>query len=95
MSEAENQITVRVRLFGHYKDRVAANVLENGALVVSLPADGTTTIATLADILAREHVGLNDLLAKTRVAVGVEFANAKTILNHNDEVAFLPPMSGG
>ncbi|MBC8139959.1 MAG: MoaD/ThiS family protein, partial [Armatimonadetes bacterium] len=35
------------------------------------------------------------LLTKTRVAVRETFADADTVLHDGDEIAFLPPMSGG
>ncbi|MBC7806342.1 MAG: MoaD/ThiS family protein [Akkermansiaceae bacterium] len=81
-------LTVRVVLFGHLKD-----VFPRGEASLSLPDGATTTDA--ADALAAQDTRLSDLLVKTRVAVREEFADADTVLRDGDEVAFLPPMSGG
>ena len=82
-------MTVRVLLFGHYRDIAAPD----GTLTVEAPAGVTT--ADLARLLAAQNPRLADLLARTRVAVNAEFADPNTSLADGDEVAFLPPMSGG
>jgi molybdopterin converting factor subunit 1 len=41
------------------------------------------------------HVGLRELRSAMRFAVNGAYAGADTILHEGDEVAFLPPMSGG
>jgi molybdopterin converting factor small subunit len=53
------------------------------------------TVADVAANLAASDARLADLLARTRVAVAADFASPDTILRDGDEVAFLPPMSGG
>lgn len=53
---------------------------------------------TLGDLLADEPEVLAPLrphLASIRIAVNQEFAGMKTELHEGDEVAFLPPVSGG
>ena len=42
-----------------------------------------------------ERPDLRDLRTATRFAVNGEYAAADTPLHDGDEVAFLPPMSGG
>jgi molybdopterin synthase sulfur carrier subunit len=86
-------ITVRVLLFGHYREAVPVSLDSDGVFTVEVPEGATVAAvaAKIADLDAR----LADLLARTRVAVGTEFATAETILSSGDEVAFLPPMSGG
>ena len=79
---------VTVLLFGHYRDAVP-----DGALTIELPAGATA--ADLARMLGQDNPRLSDLLVRTRVAVNAEFADPETPLAENDEVAFLPPMSGG
>lgn len=78
---------VRVLLFGHYRD--VAPQIE----VDALPEPAT--VADLAALLARRDPRLAGLLERTRVAVDAEFAAPDTPLRDGDEVAFLPPMSGG
>jgi molybdopterin converting factor small subunit len=83
-------VTVRVLLFGHYKDRLTAG----GALVLDDLADGST-VTDVAERLAARDARLSSLLQRTRVAVGGDFAAPDAPLRDGDEVAFLPPMSGG
>ena len=60
---------------------------------MSLPDAGHC--ARLAEDLQRRYPGLGDLLTQGRVAVNAEFADADTALHAGDEVAWMPPMSGG
>lgn len=85
-------MTVRVLLFGHYRD-AAPEEAESGAFSREIPEG--QTVADLAARLARSEPRLSDLLLRTRIAVGREFASPDTVLRPGDEVAFLPPMSGG
>lgn len=85
-------MTIRVLLFGHYRDVNSRYTRPDGFVVEVAPG---ATAADLADDLARQDRNLSDLLARTRVAVNAEFASPQTPLCANDEVAFLPPMSGG
>lgn len=79
---------VRVLLFGALKD-----VLARGSDVVEL-ADGTTVEQLLADYLHRtpQIASFADSLA---IAVNREYAVASHVLHEGDEVALLPPVSGG
>lgn len=88
MGVPEDSITVRVLFFGHYRD-----ITGGDALPVNLPKE--STVADLADLLACREPRLSDLLSRTRAAVGADFASADSTLSAGDEVAFLPPMSGG
>ena len=83
-------MTVRILLFGHYKDAAPA---ADGPFPLELPE--RATVADAARLLAERDERLAHLLARTRVAVGAEFARPETPLSEGDEVAFLPPMSGG
>lgn len=81
-------MTVRILFFGHYRD-----VVPEGALTLAL-CDGAT-VSEAAAALATRDTRLSDLLTRTRVAVGGDFAERDAPLTDGDEVAFLPPMSGG
>jgi len=85
-------MTVRVHLFGHYRDAIPADSTAAGFPVEIAP--GGTPIDVAAR-LARTDERLADLTSRTRVAVNAEFAPADTPLADGDEIAFLPPMSGG
>ena len=78
---------VNVRLFGHFSD-LAPEVSE-----ISL-ASGAT-VSDLALVLAARDTRLEGMVALCRAAVNEEYASMDTRLNEGDEVAFIPPMSGG
>ena len=82
-------MTVRILLFGHYRDAAPPD----GTLTLELPEGAT--VADAAAHLAERDARLSQLLTRTRVAVNAEFAASETLLHDGDEVAFLPPMSGG
>ncbi|GAB2594911.1 MoaD/ThiS family protein [Spirosoma areae] len=79
--------SVSVLLFGITRDLTAQS-----AVVVSLPED-----ARVSDLLDQLHgqypalAGIRSLL----VAVNGEYAEADQVLTGNDEIALIPPVSGG
>lgn len=81
-------MTVRALFFGHWRDRAGA-----GELSLDLPEGAT--VADAARVLEEGNPRLAGILEKVRVAVGEEFAAPETPLKDRDELAFLPPMSGG
>ena len=81
-------MTVRALFFAHFQDVVGARERD-----LSVPA--SATVWDLARDLAALYPRLGDLLEHGRVAVNAEFADAATPLRDGDEVAFMPPMSGG
>jgi len=81
-------ITVRMLFFAHLQDVARAH-----EMAVTLPSGATVRDA--AEVLAARAAGFANLLTLTRVAVNAEFADADTVLSENDEVAWMPPMSGG
>lgn len=79
---------MRVLFFGQLKD-----VTGRGEDSLVLP-DG----ACVADVLAeceRRYPKLADFLSACAIAVNQEFASSVTRLKENDEIALLPPVSGG
>ena len=81
-------ITVRMLFFAHLQDVARAH-----EMAVILPTGATVRDA--AEVLAGRAAGFESLLAHTRVAVNAEFADADMVLKSGDEVAWMPPMSGG
>ncbi|BDI30881.1 hypothetical protein CCAX7_29320 [Capsulimonas corticalis] len=79
---------VTVLLFASYQDAAGTDNLR-----LDLP-EGVTA-AGCAETLAATFPALAARLPAGRVAVNAEFADDRTILRDGDEVAFLPPMSGG
>ena len=82
-------MVVRIRLFAQLREHAGADSIE------AVLADG----ATVADALRELSQGppLGELLARlpVRMAVNRELANADTALHAGDELALLPPVSGG
>jgi MoaE-MoaD fusion protein len=79
---------VRLLFFGMLKDLAG----KPGA-VMELPDGGT-----VADLLAACEAGLPEIhgmIASLAVAVNQRYSSAETVLKNEDEVALLPPVSGG
>ena len=81
-------MTLHVRLFARARDLAGAAVL-----VLDLPAGAT--VADLRRTVAATHPTLAPLLARSAVAVNDDFADDTQVLPPNAEVALLPPVSGG
>jgi len=81
-------ITVRLLFFAHLQDVAGAREMS-----LALPEDATVRTAALE--LEKQAAGFQGLLSHARVAVNAEFADADTPLHEGDEVAWMPPMSGG
>lgn len=62
---------------------------------VRLQVRNGTTIAALRMVLAERFEGLRDALETIRFAVNEAFAAEDTVLQGGDEVALIPPVSGG
>lgn len=81
-------MTVTVLFFAHYQDIVGVREQTQ-----TLP-DGAS-VRDLADALARLYPRLEAPLTYARVAVNSDFADPDTLLHNDDEIAFMPPVSGG
>jgi molybdopterin converting factor subunit 1 len=79
---------VRVLFFGVLKDLAGKS-----SDLLDLP-EGALVRDVLAHYLS-EIPGLKEALASLAVAVNQEYAGAETVLRSDDEVALLPPVSGG
>jgi molybdopterin synthase catalytic subunit len=77
-----------VRLFGPAREAVGSETIE-----LALPAEATAADAVAA--LAAAHPGLAGLLPRSRVAVNLEYVDARMRLAPGDEIAILPPVGGG
>jgi molybdopterin converting factor subunit 1 len=79
---------VTVRLFARLRELVGAGELQRDA-----PAGAT--VATVWDGIARDHPAIAPYADSISCAVNAEYARMSTPLGDGDEVAFLPPVSGG
>jgi len=89
VSLAAQQIAVQVRLFATLRERAGAGTLE-----LLLP--GGSTVAAALERLG-EHPGLADVVGRLALATAVnrEYVPAETVLHDGDELALIPPVSGG
>ena len=79
---------VNVRLFARLRDLAGA-----GELVRDVPAPAS--VETVWDALVREVPALAEYRSTMSVAVNAEYARMGSPVRDGDEVAFLPPVSGG
>ncbi len=79
---------VTVRLFARLREIAGAAELDR-----IVPAGSTARVVW--DGLVRDFPELGHYSAMTSVAVNEEYGRMTTAVNDGDEVAFLPPVSGG
>jgi molybdopterin synthase sulfur carrier subunit len=81
-------VRVTVRLFARLRD-----IAGSGELVRE--TDGPATAGDVWRLLASEFPDLSAYERALSVAVNAEYARLSTAVRDGDEVAFLPPVSGG
>ncbi len=79
---------VRTLFFASYRDLADTDELE-----VELPA--TAAVSDLVEHLRASGERWQRLPAAPVVAVNMDYASLSTPLHEGDEVAFIPPVSGG
>lgn len=79
---------VVMKLFGPAREAAGA-----GSIELQLAPAATAADAIAA--LARAYPRLAPLLPRSRVAVNLEYVDARTPLAPGDEIAILPPVGGG
>jgi molybdopterin converting factor subunit 1 len=79
---------VTIRLFARLRELVG-----QGELVRDLPAQ--STVATVWERLAAEFPAVAPYAASMSCAVNADYARLTTVVRDGDEIAFLPPVSGG
>ncbi len=81
-------MTIRVRLFAILRQTAGVD-----AFSIDLP-DGAT-VAQARDAVLERHPALLEHLGPSAFAVNREYAPLATELREGDELAFIPPVSGG
>ena len=81
-------MNVRVKLFALARDRA-------GAAEVALELASGATVAAAADALGEKLPALRTMLPRVAFAVNREYAAADATLREGDELAVIPPVSGG
>jgi molybdopterin synthase catalytic subunit len=84
----EVAIAVRVRFFARLREQAGLETEE-----ISLPAE--STLADVYDAMRSLHPALEPDRKAVRAAVNQEFADWTAQVSEGDEVAFIPPVSGG
>jgi molybdopterin converting factor subunit 1 len=84
--ETAHQICVRVRLFAAYREAAGARQLE-------IPLPSLSTVADLTEVLTTRIPALQT--APGLIAVNHAYVSGDTVLGDGDEVAYIPPVSGG
>ena len=79
---------VTVRLFARLRDLAGS-----GELVREIPAPAT--VKTVWQLLVGEVPALQEYERTMSVAVNADYARMSAAVSDGDEVAFLPPVSGG
>ncbi len=79
---------IRVQMFAAARDLT-------GSAVVEIPAPEPLTVAQLKQQLVQHHPALEPLAASLQLAVNCEFASADQLVGPQDQVACIPPVSGG
>jgi molybdopterin converting factor subunit 1 len=79
---------VTIRLFARLRDLAGA-----GEMVREVP--DCATVQTVWQALTREMPTLGAYEGAMSVAVNAEYSRMAAVVHEGDEVAFLPPVSGG
>jgi len=81
-------IAVRVRLFARLREQA-------GFESQSLEFPQGSTLADVYDILRKTYPSLEPDRQSVRGAINQEFSEWDAVVSRGDEVAFIPPVSGG
>lgn len=81
-------MVIKIQLFANL-----AKVAATKHLQTDLPSN--TTVSELLDYLRKTYPLWASNLQSVSVAVNMTYANEQTQLHENDEVALIPPVSGG
>ena len=79
---------VKLLLFASLKDIAGRRDLE-------MELDDGSTLQQVTEKLASLYPEIGRMQNSVRIAINQEFADENISLNNGDEIAFLPPMSGG
>jgi molybdopterin converting factor subunit 1 len=79
---------ITVKLFALLREKAGTDTLH-----VQVPDNATVSQAL--EVLRQQHAVLAPYLTNVRLSLHMEFVTAETVLSAGDEVALIPPVSGG
>ena len=79
---------INVKLFAILRDRAGTS-----DIALELPRGSATSVAL--ESIATQLPSIKDLLPRAAVAINREYVSRDTTLNDGDELALIPPVSGG
>ena len=88
LSDGMNPLNVRLRLFAIYRERV-------GQEYIDISLNPGSTVADALACLGELHPNTLPLTPTSMVAVNRDYADRAHTLQANDEIALIPPVSGG
>lgn len=80
-------MNIKILLFGITRD-----IIGNSTLSLTVPRD--QNVGSMLRELKSRYPAFNELTSLL-VAVNSEYADEKLVLKENDEIALIPPVSGG
>jgi molybdopterin converting factor subunit 1 len=83
-----NDLTVKVKLFAIYQE-----VYQQDEIELKLPLN--STVKDVLAIIIDQNPQLSNWQSVTKLAVNLDLVSPQFILNDGDEVALIPPVSGG
>ncbi len=81
-------MNIPIQLFAILKDAAKASQIE-------VEISENSSVAQLLGIVAREFPALEKWLPHCRVALNLEYTTVEAIVREGDEIALIPPVSGG
>jgi molybdopterin converting factor subunit 1 len=82
------EVNVHVRLFARYRELAGTNTLD-----LDVPANSTAL--DVFDRVAERFLEMRPMRASTLMAVDNDFVRPETELRDGEELALMPPVSGG
>lgn len=84
----QENIQITLKLFAVFQEVLATDQIQ-----IDLPVGAT--VSQIFDRLVAQHPNLEKWRSLTRYAINLNFSEPHTIVNNGDEVALIPPVSGG
>lgn len=81
-------VTIRIRFFAILRDKAGRGMAE-----IDLPLNAT--IATAVEALQAKFPDIRPYMGRCAYAVNQNYVPAETVLHDGDELAIIPPVSGG